>query len=132
MPEDDPGARERVDLGAGGTRVAVGAEAIGAQRVDEQEDDVQILALAQLRDLRGAALRPRRPRDLELAREREHEQQRRADEVGPGRVQQLAQHPRASPLRGVGESNNREGRRQPIATKQSGHPFRGGRSHQTR
>ena len=34
-----------------GRAIAVGAEAIGAQRIDEHEDDVQILALAQRRDL---------------------------------------------------------------------------------
>ncbi len=77
-------AGQRVDGGAGVPLVAVGAETMRAERVDENEQDVQVVALCQGLDVGGRADGPRIVADeldideqeQECRKNREHDQQR--------------------------------------------------------
>src|SRR4029453_1029500 len=90
--EGDALLGERVEVRRGRAAVAVAPDAVGAQRVDEHEEDVQVLALREGPDLLDAPLRARGQAHVELRRDGDEEQEARRDEVGPGGVEETPQH----------------------------------------
>jgi hypothetical protein len=95
--EADAGLREAVELGAGVPVIAVAAEAVGAEHVDQDEQHVQIAALAQCRDVLGGSARPGiRVRDADLderGQERDHDRGC-GDEPRPALLEQGLAHAR--------------------------------------
>jgi hypothetical protein len=64
--QDDWERGQRVDVRARLAVVAVGAETIGAQGVDQDEEQIEVVTPRQRGDLVGAAQRPRVRTDLQL------------------------------------------------------------------
>ena len=97
VPEDNARATQQIDVGAGRALVAVEAQPVGPQGIDQNEHDVHVVAFLQGRDRVDALFGARGKSHLELARDRENQQNRRADEIGPRGVEPATQHvPRTS------------------------------------
>ena len=67
-------------------------EAVRPEGVEEDEDDVHVVALAKGRERLDALERPIRPAELELGHDGDDEEQARPGEVEPRRVEQALEH----------------------------------------
>ena len=81
--EEDPVVRRVVEDPAGGPLVAVDAQAVGPQRVDQDEHHVQVVAIAKLRELADRGDGARGNPDLELGGDGGQQQHPRENEVRP-------------------------------------------------
>ena len=99
VAEDDPVPREGIQVLGRGPFVAVGADTVGPQGVDQDEDQVEIVAVPERRDLGGLAHVLGGNAHVDLGGDGDEGQEAGRDEVRGRRVEQAAKHSSEHTLR---------------------------------